>query len=377
MAVQLQPVRRLTAAATLLALALAGCSAMDEGTRYLSESTFRRDALVASLEATTNRYAALRLERYERAWSELPEWNPLTETLDATFARRGDERVLALDDPNLGREAFFRYPVQPVSRLDAWMGTPEAWDALGLATTDGFGGGVVLERVANGSQRAALSCASCHARVVDGELVSGLANQALALGAMFDAPWPRGQLDVSLGTDEAPIAIPDLRVASLQRYLHASGEVRNSRVALAIRIETLIITSHGGAVRPPREIALALADYLSSLVPPALPTQPSAGARHFEQACARCHEGEQRAGGLVSPDVVGTDPQAARSADRGTGEYRVPSLRGVGARGALLHDASVSDLSRLLDPGRSGGHRFGQDLDTTARAQLEAFVRGL
>jgi hypothetical protein len=50
--------------------------------------------------------------------------------------------------------------------------------------------------------------------------------------------------------------------------------------------------------------------------------------------------------------AIGTDPTFGSSRDRGTGACRVPSLRGVGSRGPLLHDASVPSAAALLDPAR-------------------------
>jgi hypothetical protein len=92
----------------------------------------------------------------------------------------------------------------------------------------------------------------------------------------------------------------------------------------------------------------------------------------------------------VALDVVGTDPAIGLSADRGTGTYRVPSLRGVGSRPLLLHDASVPSLDVMFDPARTSdgyakstrggavkGHVFGLALDDAQRADLLAYLRGL
>ncbi|HEX8954035.1 MAG TPA: hypothetical protein VF945_19405, partial [Polyangia bacterium] len=84
------------------------------------------------------------------------------------------------------------------------------------------------------------------------------------------------------------------------------------------------------------------------------------------------------AGGLVPLAVVGTDPAVALSSDRGTGAYRVPSLRGVSTRGRLLHDGSVADLGALFDPGRTvAGHRFGLELPAADRDALVAYLATL
>ncbi len=333
----------------LAALCLVGCGAAPtDGERYLRDGAFRRAALEASLVSTDNAYARLRLSHYGRDWDALPEWNPAT-------APAGEQiTALDLDDPRLGEHAFFRYPAQLVPA--ATKDVPH----------------LVEVRLADGTVSPALSCASCHSRVVGGVTVPGLANQALDVGAIFGAAWPPGHVDVSGSGDEPPIAIADLRAVSLQHNLQASGEVRNARVALAIRIETLIITSHGAVLRPPRGVTLALADYLATLAPPAVPRNTV-----FDAHCASCHAGDELSGPPVDVALVGTDPRAAESPDRGTGGYRVPSLRGVGTRGALLHDASVPSLDAFLDPVRAGGHPFAQALCDADRASLAAYLHAL
>lgn len=358
--------RRLAA----LAVALAGCTAADDGARYLDEAPFRRAQLVASLVNPDNGYSRLRLAQYATGapgdWDALPAFNPPVATLDGDGNRRDDERALDLTAASgsgaelaLGQEAFFRYPTQPLPGLTGGAGT------------------LVSARLDDGSETLALTCASCHARVVDGTLTAGPANEAIDLG------WGPGLIDVSAPGD-APIAIPDLRTTALQAYLQRDGAVRNDGVvALAIRIETLIITAHEGTVRPPREVALALARWLATLTPapPPSPASGSVAARGavlFAQRCAGCHVPPSFAGAIVPLAVVGTDPAVGLSSDRGTGGYRVPSLRGVSTRGRLLHDGSVADLATLFDAGRTvAGHRFGLDLPATDRDALLAYLATL
>lgn len=275
----------------LAALLLVGCGAAPtDGERYLHDAAFRRAALEASLVSTDNAYATLRLAHYGRDWEALPAWSPACAPAGALV------EPLDLADPQLGERAFFRYPAQLVP--DGTEGVPHLIDV----------------QLADGSLGAALSCASCHSRIVDGVTVPGLANQTFDVGAIFGASWPPGHVDVSASGTEPPIAIADLRAVSLQHNLQASGEVKNDRVALAIRIETLVITSHGGVLRPPREVTLALADYLATLAP--APAPPNAV---FEAHCASCHAGEALSGPPVDAATVGTDPRAAASPDRGTG----------------------------------------------------------
>ena len=91
--------------------------------------------------------------------------------------------------------------------------------------------------------------------------------------------------------------------------------------------------------------------------------------------------------------VVGTDPAAAMRTRRGTGFYKVPSLRGVWYRNAFGHGGWVDTLDEWLDPARlkedyvpkglptgSGpirGHEFGLKLAPGDRQALIAFLKTL
>jgi mono/diheme cytochrome c family protein len=325
-------------------------------TRYLDDRGFRRQALVAGLVEPSNAYSQLRLARYaiDGGWDALPEWNP-------PVAIAGEPAMpLALDGDlgDLGEQAFYRYPVQ------LWPSEP-----LGLWSDAARGTGLVRVELATGTYTAA-SCATCHATVRDGALVAGLANASLDLG------WGPGRLDVSTTDGHEPVRIPDLRPVRWQTHLHADATVRQPDVtALAIRIETLLITSHAEAVRPPRVVALALATYLWTLAPDDPPPPPPP---QFASACGGCHAGDGLTGLPVPLDVVGTDPIVGRSRDRGTGMYRVPSLRGVRERALLLHDGSVDALDALLDPTRTiPGHRFGTSLPADDRAAIVGYLMTL
>ena len=93
---------------------------------------------------------------------------------------------------------------------------------------------------------------------------------------------------------------------------------------------------------------------------------------------------------------VGTDPGLALKTRKGTGMYKVPSLRGVWYRPLLSHDGSVASLEDWFDPARlrsnyvpSGfkgykverravpGHEFGLGLSAEEKAALIAFLRTL
>jgi hypothetical protein len=93
---------------------------------------------------------------------------------------------------------------------------------------------------------------------------------------------------------------------------------------------------------------------------------------------------------------VGTDPDLALRTRRGTGYYKVPSLRGVWYRGPFEHSGSVAtledwfDTRRLRDDyvptGFKGygmktravkGHEFGLQLSPEDKAALIAFLKTL
>jgi len=85
----------------------------------------------------------------------------------------------------------------------------------------------------------------------------------------------------------------------------------------------------------------------------------------------------------VPASKVGTDPGAARSPDRGTDAYRTTSLRGLGTRRLLMHDASVRGVADLLEPSRlaeappRAGHPYGLELAPDDRAALIEWLRRL
>jgi hypothetical protein len=93
---------------------------------------------------------------------------------------------------------------------------------------------------------------------------------------------------------------------------------------------------------------------------------------------------------------VGTDPGLALRTRKGTGYYKVPSLKGVWYRGHYLHDGAVGSLEEMFDPARLRddhvrggfappgaataaipGHEYGLDLTPDERVQLIAFLRTL
>lgn len=93
---------------------------------------------------------------------------------------------------------------------------------------------------------------------------------------------------------------------------------------------------------------------------------------------------------------VGTDPNLAMKTRKGTGYYKVPSLKGLWYRGHYLHDGSLTMLEEMFDPARlqedfvpTGfmplgqktravtGHTFGLKLIDEEKAALLDFLRSL
>jgi hypothetical protein len=168
------------------------------------------------------------------------------------------------------------------------------------------------------------------------------------------------------------------------------------------------------------EVLFAIGSYLMSLEPPRNPDMAprdvlAQGERLFQrEGCVNCHtppdytngkltlaEGWQPPAdhpnrGDILPVSVGTEPGLALRTRKGTGFYKIPSLRGVWYRPRLLHDGSVASLEEMFDPDRLSsdyvskgwnppgattraiqGHRFGLTLEADDKSALLAFLRTL
>jgi len=163
----------------------------------------------------------------------------------------------------------------------------------------------------------------------------------------------------------------------------------------------------------------ALALYLYSLKPPPNPHKfdrlAARGQKVFaREGCNACHTPPLYTNNALVPvdgfevpeehrqkyDIlwasVGTDPRLALQTRRGTGYYKVPSLKGVWYRGPFEHNGSVAILEDWFDPRRlrndympTGfkgafvatraveGHRFGLGLSPMDRQALIAFLKTL
>src|SRR5262249_26661479 len=230
-----------------------------------------------------------------------------------------------------------------------------------------------------------------------------------------------------------PPKIPDLIGIEKRRYLDSTGLAQHRgikdlmRYAIANQTTDRIAFFNGFQPWDPKEWLnqtggrytdeqlYALALYLYSLKPPLNPNGFDALARRGQmifnsQGCITCHEPPlytnnkltpvqgfsvpeaQRREYDILPIVVGTDPTSALTTRRGTGYYKIPSLKGVWYRGPFEHNGSVATLEDWFDPARlkehyvpTGfkgfgletravkGHEFGLSLSSEDKRALIAF----
>jgi cytochrome c2 len=145
----------------------------------------------------------------------------------------------------------------------------------------------------------------------------------------------------------------------------------------------------------------ALARFLYSLKPPPNPNKMNAAAEQGRkifksEGCVTCHTPPLYTSNKLTPAdgfripadhggkyqiidrSVGTDSALALQTRKGTGYYKVPSLRGVWYRGPFEHSGSVETLEEWFDPKRSvKGHPFGLKLRPNEREALIAFLKTL
>ncbi|TPG65983.1 hypothetical protein [Hymenobacter nivis] len=243
-----------------------------------------------------------------------------------------------------------------------------------------------------------------------------------------------------------PPAVPDLIGVEGRTYLDHGGLARHRNIGdmmryIAINQSTDVLASYDGFIPagmkqqtlpPPGKAHFsgtfdryseaqlyALAKYVYSLRPPVNPNQPTAlskrGSQLFiKEGCVSCHTPPLYTNNMLTPvdgfevpaahrqkyDIfeisIGTDPGYALKTRRGTGYYKVPSLKGVWYRGPFLHDGTLASLNDVLDPkrvradyvptgfrGAGGGpkpvpgHEFGLELSASDRDALVAFLKTL
>jgi hypothetical protein len=242
-----------------------------------------------------------------------------------------------------------------------------------------------------------------------------------------------------------PVQVPDLVGVKDRHYLDRTGLVLQRSIGDVMRYAAMnrgafdggdSIANHNGFIPadPPRFQKLpppttqgrysdkqlyALALYLYSLQPPPNPNKFDAVAARGQtvfkrESCATCHtpplysnnkltpvEGftipeDHRKKYDILPVTVATDPGLALKTRRGTGYYKVPSLKGLWYRDMFPHDGSCATLEDWFDSRRlrddyvptgfkgAGittravkGHAFGLGLSTDDKTALIAFLKTL
>jgi mono/diheme cytochrome c family protein len=239
-----------------------------------------------------------------------------------------------------------------------------------------------------------------------------------------------------------PIQIPSLIGLKDRKYFDHSGRHRHRSIGDLMRYAALADVTFGmerfqrygdfvpGAadfrtLPDPKTLVrfsdaqlYALALYLYSLRPPANPNKPDAlseaGARVFRrEGCPTCHTPPLYTSNKLIPvdefavppdhrtkydirDVeIGLDPYSTMKTRRGTGYYKVPSLKDVWMRPVLEHNGSIGALEEWFDERRleedfvgTGfrghrksravpGHPFGLQLSAEDKKALIAFLRTL
>ena len=411
-----------------------------EAALYLDDADFRRTALVESLANPKNTYSRQRLDAYAlktRGWDLLPEWNP--QSLPVTTTTATDlraHRPLAIDGSTprlwdgkrpttmagwvaLGREVFFGYPLRVEVFMNWALEHPDVGERVGVrAARDGTYPGVRLFTDIQGRTSLGITCAICHTSVGDdGHVTVGDARRTFDYGALRLAyhentsvpvdpdlarrmkSWGPGRADVTEDDDEDPVAIPDLWGLRHQTALTQAGTIKHSGpTVLAIRQETQLLHSNHQKVRPPRELAYALALFLYSLEPaPSAPLSRADamlvphGKELFAESCKGCHSNAALGGPPMPAEKIGTDRALAFGGARGTGKYRPPALLRVSAAAPYFHQGAVPTLEDVLSPARLEpsyaksplgkgavrGHLYGTDLPAADRAALVAYLRSL
>ena len=237
-----------------------------------------------------------------------------------------------------------------------------------------------------------------------------------------------------------PVQIPDLIGVQDRLYLDHTGLQQHRSIVDLMRYEAINnfideVTDYNGfrptagkngelpdvneLTRSSDKELYALALFIYSLKPPPNPNPFDAlaakGKNVFErEGCSGCHTPPLYTNNRITPAAgfrvleedhkkyrilevsVNTDPFLATKTRRGTGYYKVPSLKGVWYRGPFEHNGSVAtledwfDAHRLLDDyvptGYRGygaqtrpvkGHEFGLKLTAEDKKSLIAFLKTL
>ena len=253
---------------------------------------------------------------------------------------------------------------------------------------------------------------------------------------------PAGVMARHGSSTDHPVVIPDLFDVGDRQYLDRTGVQQNRGIGDLMRYAALNqgaddVSTYGdftpikeliGFV-PPAVLNIrgrysddqlyALALYLSSLTPPRNPHSldelAQRGQHIFEsQECGRFHTPPEFTSNkltpvdgfeipdqhhekyAIEPESLGTAPRLALATRRGTGYYKIPSLKHAWLRGPFGHDGSCATLEDWFDPSRLDvnyvptgfvgfgaqnrpvpGHEYGLDLDDDDRRALIAYLRTL
>ena len=218
----------------------------------------------------------------------------------------------------------------------------------------------------------------------------------------------------------APAQIPDLIGVRERRFLDHTGLVQQRSIADLMRYVAIVQGANAfdrfgdflllDPVPDPTKMdrysdeqLYALGRYLYSLKPPPNPHRMGAmatrGRRIFlREGCHACHTAPLYTSNKLTPAFgftipaehltrygiinrsVGTDPELAMRTRKGTGYYKVPSLKGAWYRGPFQHAGAVKTLDQWFDPARLErvpGHPFALTLTHDDRRALIAFLETL
>jgi hypothetical protein len=278
--------------------------------------------------------------------------------------------------------------------------------------------------------------------------------QVRSFARQFELPWQPDDinrlvssmnLDQLIGAGEAippgvtarantsilmPPQIPDLIGVHDRRFLDHTGLVRHRDIGDLMRYSSLAqdvfsadryqsaenTNSSSPVARYSDPQLYALALYLYSLRPPPNPNHFDASAARgkvlfSKLKCATSHtpplytnnklvavDGFKPPVGDadVIPVRIGVDPRYTLQTHKGTGYYKVPSLKGVWYRGPFGHNGSAATLEDWFNPDRLNpgyvptgfkgydgktrsipGHLFGLQLSPSERRDLIAFLKTL
>jgi hypothetical protein len=231
--------------------------------------------------------------------------------------------------------------------------------------------------------------------------------------------------------------MPDLIGVKDRRYLDATATHRNRGAEDIARYAILVTDADDGSIGPHRfrsdeyrrlrsrhsdDAMYAIGRFVYAAQPPKNPNLPdelsARGEQVFTQSgCAGCHTPPLYTNNKLVPvdrfarldhpqspppaDILvgarlGLDAGLALKTRKGTGYYKVPSLRGLWYRDTLEHSGSIASLEEWFDPARTRadyqpkgwnppdtrtravpGHTFGLSLPDEEKKALIAFLRTL